>query len=846
MISPSANRFAGRAPAVALILILMLAFALRVYHMDRESVWWDEYATHAQLTAPSLTEFLTLSRTLDPLALPLYYTLEYAAFHKISSSLFVLRLLSVLIGIASIYTVWLLGRKSFGTGAGLFAAAMMALSPVHIYHDQGIRAYGLFTCLAALMIWSFLKVAEEEKRSHWLLHLVAAAALYWTHPFAVLLAAVPGVYLLIQGRKRLFLLIRWTAAQLLLLLPLALWLFSTRFWPRENTDSWLAVPGFANVVADIFFDDIAAFQLQFRAGHAASAAGIFRWIPDLLLAALILLLLAVMLRKLLHSKKAESPLSLYFLWLILPPMLLLLLSLVLRPCMFPRYTVHCSLALYLLIGAALTQIKAKWKQGLAGALLILLMAVQWLWLQPGPQRTDWFSAARLLHDKAKPEDIALVRASLEGELLCHNYRELYGDTLPLPVAEADSSWIIAAQSALALGVQTAAAEEKETEPGNVLAFLTMDFFVPGPPLDFEFALNAWGIDFQRWFFPAVQEVYAYALTARPGTEAPRHLKDLLEQWKREGLNFEKSRADSVKAFGSLALALIGGGRVQEASGLLRDMQVHIPLDARAYASLTRKMEDPVQRKAAVHALNALYRGYGFRKNGYHLQALQAFQEAGAFDPDNGVVFYELAKEYASEPDQEAAMNALRQAGRLEEEYASMEAHIQDMMGKGCAFPDAWEAEQAYRLGLLYMSRGDMERAEERFRAGIALCPEHLAALSEQAYVLLVQNRLEESAVLLDRYLQKCETPDARALGNRAIIAAVTGDNESARRYIGQAEAADPEFKEVFGTFARLFFVEQRFSEALDEMRRLKDQGIPFPDCVGDYLRKQIALEEEAQ
>jgi len=47
MIFPSANRFARSAPAALLILILVLAFALRIYHMDRESVWWDEYATHA-------------------------------------------------------------------------------------------------------------------------------------------------------------------------------------------------------------------------------------------------------------------------------------------------------------------------------------------------------------------------------------------------------------------------------------------------------------------------------------------------------------------------------------------------------------------------------------------------------------------------------------------------------------------------------------------------------------------------------------------------------------------------------------------------------------------------------
>jgi len=171
----------------------------------------------------------------------------------------------------------------------------------------------------------------------------------------------------------------------------------------------------------------------------------------------------------------------------------------------------------------------------------------------------------------------------------------------------------------------------------------------------------------------------------------------------------------------------------------------------------------------------------------------------------------------------------------------MEAHIQDVMEKGCAFPDAWEAEQAYRRGLLCMSRGNLNQADELLKDCLNRCPKHLAALPERAYVLLQQNRLEESAVLLDRYLQICAAPDARALGNRAIIAAITGDDESAHRYIGQAEAADPKFKETFGTFARLFFVEQHFSEALREVERLKEQGIPFPDCVGDYLRKQMAL-----
>ena len=49
---------------------------MRAAGITAESAWWDEYTSVMHLDAPSLGRFLSLNRTLDPLTLPLYYTLE--------------------------------------------------------------------------------------------------------------------------------------------------------------------------------------------------------------------------------------------------------------------------------------------------------------------------------------------------------------------------------------------------------------------------------------------------------------------------------------------------------------------------------------------------------------------------------------------------------------------------------------------------------------------------------------------------------------------------------------------------------------------------------------------------
>jgi len=167
----------------SLALMMALALVLRLAGIGKESLWWDEYTSHVYLNAPSLYDFLVLNRTLDPLTLPFYYTLEYLWTHYVHDSVLSLRLMSIAIGIATIPLLYALGRRLFGTWAGLTAAALLAVSPTHIHHSQSIRMYVVFIFLAAVVAWTFVRLLEKSRLSLWALHGAASFLLYWTHPF---------------------------------------------------------------------------------------------------------------------------------------------------------------------------------------------------------------------------------------------------------------------------------------------------------------------------------------------------------------------------------------------------------------------------------------------------------------------------------------------------------------------------------------------------------------------------------------------------------------------------------------------------------------------------------------
>jgi hypothetical protein len=173
---------ASAADALCLVLVLVVAGALRFVHIDATSLWWDEIV-HVQTSAlPSFGEVLSRVRLGDPPglgnagAVPIDYLLLHAYLSSVPPFAperleLYYRLPSWLFSTLAVGALFLYARRFFGRTSALAAALLLATSVPHALYAGEARFYSLFTFLTVLLLWSFSYVAREPRSPRaWLVH----------------------------------------------------------------------------------------------------------------------------------------------------------------------------------------------------------------------------------------------------------------------------------------------------------------------------------------------------------------------------------------------------------------------------------------------------------------------------------------------------------------------------------------------------------------------------------------------------------------------------------------------------------------------------------------------------
>ncbi len=210
--SPAA-RLAFDASRLALVIVLLLAFALRVHRLDRQSLWYDEAVT-AYVAAQGIPE---LTRwTADDIQPPLYYYLVSGWTRLEGRGEWALRFPSVCFSLLTVGVLWSLARQLFGAGrvgriSGLAAALLGAVFPLYVYFAQEARMYAQLTFLGALAGYALLRATGNERRGTkpgspalswgsrpssakwWLVFILVSVAALYTHYFAAFLLLAYGV-----------------------------------------------------------------------------------------------------------------------------------------------------------------------------------------------------------------------------------------------------------------------------------------------------------------------------------------------------------------------------------------------------------------------------------------------------------------------------------------------------------------------------------------------------------------------------------------------------------------------------------------------------------------------------
>ncbi len=174
------------------IFVLCLAFGLRLYLMERQSIWWDEghsifVASHPIPQIPTLP-----AMDVHP---PAYFALLNLWLNTVGRSEFSLRFLSLIFSMLTVALMWRFAAfiAARSPSAPLIAALLSALSPMYIAYAQEVRSYAMLTCLAlssTFILWRLLFPGHQQdtpKKQLLTLYIIFTTACLYTHYFTIFL-----------------------------------------------------------------------------------------------------------------------------------------------------------------------------------------------------------------------------------------------------------------------------------------------------------------------------------------------------------------------------------------------------------------------------------------------------------------------------------------------------------------------------------------------------------------------------------------------------------------------------------------------------------------------------------
>ncbi len=173
-------------------VLTSLAFGLRLYRLDAQSLWLDEGSTWVEVMSKG---WLALFAELfSPNAgYPLYHLLLKAWVFVAGDSEWALRFPSALAGALAVLVLMAATSElcaasgQANDGYALAAAgALAAFSPYALWHAQDAKVYSLLILASALLIWTLLRALRSGSPRAWSLFIGVALISVFVHRLALL------------------------------------------------------------------------------------------------------------------------------------------------------------------------------------------------------------------------------------------------------------------------------------------------------------------------------------------------------------------------------------------------------------------------------------------------------------------------------------------------------------------------------------------------------------------------------------------------------------------------------------------------------------------------------------
>ncbi len=341
---------------IGALVAVWLAFWVGLYHIDQQSLWFDEAWSWWAVDAPpaetvepprgaravartfirnaQADAFTTLARVRDDVHPPLYFFLLDAFAWAAGESPTSLRYPSLLAGVLGVALTFTLGRTLYDPRTGVYAAFLLGTATFFVYYAREARMYALLMTLSAAMTLAHVRLIRKPTLARGALYTLLMTLTLYTQYVGALVPLAHGLHLLLAARGRWK---PWLASSVTGALLFAPWVPILLAQARANPGGPLAEPLPTNV------GTMLGLALMFTNGHG--------WWYGL--AVTIAVVVGIIGR---GSRRSPAPLrhappSLLVLWLLTTPIILLAANHYVMRIYQVRYTIAILPAWALLVGA---------------------------------------------------------------------------------------------------------------------------------------------------------------------------------------------------------------------------------------------------------------------------------------------------------------------------------------------------------------------------------------------------------------------------------------------------------------------------------------------------------------
>ena len=225
-------------------VIILVAAVLRLWKLGQVPFMHDEFSALLRTRFDNFHDFIQQGVMPDshPIGVQLFL---WGWVQLFGWSEFWVKLPFVLMGIGSIYLIYLIGRQWFNRKVGLFAAAFFAVSQFTVFYSQLARPYSAGLFFVLLMAWFWYKIVFEDNKPKMGIYIgfaLSAWACSLMQYFSIAQAGLiflTGLFFLPKERRKAY----WLSgiAAVVLFAP-TLPIFWQQLFVSGSIGGWLAVP----------------------------------------------------------------------------------------------------------------------------------------------------------------------------------------------------------------------------------------------------------------------------------------------------------------------------------------------------------------------------------------------------------------------------------------------------------------------------------------------------------------------------------------------------------------------------------------------------------------------------